>query len=57
VISAYTVFLRFYTAPLISYVYVKVNFSLSTLEVLKGKIPEASEECKYCRWNAENQKF
>jgi hypothetical protein len=33
------------------------NIFKNALEVLKGKIPEASEECKYCRWNAENQKF
>jgi len=33
------------------------NIFKNALEVLKGKIPEASEECEYCRWNAENQKL
>ncbi|MDP6600273.1 MAG: hypothetical protein QF798_02450 [Candidatus Woesearchaeota archaeon] len=33
------------------------NIFKNALEVLKDKIPEASEECEYCRWNAENQKL
>jgi hypothetical protein len=33
------------------------NIFKNALEVLKGKIPKASEECEYCRWNAENQKL
>ena len=33
------------------------NIFKNALEVLKDKIPKASEECEYCRWNAENQKL
>ena len=33
------------------------NIFKNALEVLKDKIPKASEECEYCRWNAEHQKL
>lgn len=29
----------------------------NALEVLEGEMPEASEECEYCRWVGENKEF